>query len=249
MTTLYVVSDVHGHLDDLRRVLSEADLIDGDGGWAGADAELWLLGDMVDRGPNGIGVIRLMRGLQEQAPDRVHVLMGNHEALALGMNRFPAGRIADSWAVNGGRFDDQEALTEDEVGWLATLPAMGRVGDYLLAHSDITTYLSWGDSIEQVNDTVRAALADPTDEGEHWQMWAHLTGRYAFAGRDGAAHAARMLETYGGECLVHGHSIIGSLLGVPSAQVEGPIVYAEGQVIAIDGGRYDGGPLLLVRLD
>jgi hypothetical protein len=48
---------------------------------------------------------------------------------------------------------------------------------------------------------------------------------------------------------VHGHSIIGSLLGVPSAQVDGPIMYAEGQVIAIDGGRYDGGPLLLVRLD
>ncbi|HET7357846.1 MAG TPA: metallophosphoesterase family protein [Nocardioidaceae bacterium] len=249
MTALYVVSDVHGHLDDLHRVLADAGLVDEDGDWAGANAELWLLGDLVDRGPNGIGVIRLMRALQDQAPENVHVLLGNHEALALGMNRFPAGRIADSWMVNGGRFDDQEALTEDEVRWLADLPAMGRVGDYLLTHSDITTYLEWGSSIEQVNDTVRAALADPTDEGEHWQMWTRLTGRYAFAGRDGATRAARMLETYGGECLVHGHSIIGSLLGVPSAQVDGPIMYAEGQVIAIDGGRYDGGPLLLVRLD
>lgn len=249
MTALYVVSDVHGHLDDLHRVLSEAGLVDADGGWAGADAELWLLGDMVDRGPNGIGVIRLMRSLQDQAPDQVHVLMGNHEALALGMNRFPEGRIADSWMVNGGRFGDQDALTHDDIAWLATLPAMGRVGDYLLTHSDITSYLRWGRSVDQVNDTVRAAFTDPTDEGQHWQMWAKLTGRYAFAGRDGAAAASRMLETYGGECLVHGHSIIGSLLGVPSAQVDGPIMYAEGQVIAIDGGRYDGGPLLLVRLD
>jgi len=249
MTALYVVSDVHGHLDDLRRVLSEAGLVDGDGGWAGADAELWLLGDMVDRGPDGIGVVRLMRALQERAPDRVHVLMGNHEALAVAMHRFPHGRVADSWLINGGRPEDQEALTDEEVRWLAELPAMGRVGDYLLAHSDITSYQRWGSSVAAVNDAVRAQLADPTSEHEHWDVWARLTGRYAFLGRDGAAHASQMLTTYGGDCLVHGHSIIGSLLQVPSERVDRPIMYAGGQVIAIDGGRYDGGPLLLVRLD
>jgi hypothetical protein len=249
MTALFVVSDVHGHLHDLRQVLSEAELVDAEGRWAGADAELWLLGDMVDRGPDGIGVIRLMRALQEQAPDRVHVLMGNHEALAVAMHRFPAGRIAESWMANGGRFDDQEALTDEEVGWLAGLPAMGRVGDYLLTHSDITTYQRWGSSVEAVNEAVRAQLADPTSEHEHWDAWARLTGRYAFVGRDGAAHAAQMLATYGGDCLVHGHSIIGSLLRVPSELVDAPVMYAGGQVIAIDGGRYDGGPLLLVRLD
>jgi len=249
MTALYVVSDVHGHLDDLRRVLSEAGLTDGDGSWAGEDAELWLLGDMVDRGPDGIGVVRLMRSLQQQAPDRVHVLMGNHEALAVAMHRFPTGRIADSWLINGGRPEDQDGLTEDEVRWLAELPAMGRVGDYLLTHSDITTYLRWGESVDAVNDAVRARLADPSDEHEHWDVWARLTGRYAFIGRDGAAHASTMLTTYGGDVLVHGHSIIGSLLRVPSEQVDAPVMYAGGQVIAIDGGRYDGGPLLLVRLD
>ena len=249
MTALYVVSDVHGHLDDLHRVLSEAGLIDGDGGWAGEDAELWLLGDMVDRGPDGVGVVRLMRSLQQQAPDRVHVLMGNHEALAVAMNRFPTGRIADSWLINGGRTGDQVALTRDEVQWLAELPAMGRVGDYLLAHSDALAYLEWGTSVDEVNQAVRAQLAAPHTEASHWGMWATLTGRYAFAGRGGAEHASRMLATYGGDCIVHGHSIIGSLLGVPSEQVNAPIMYAGGQVIAIDGGRYDGGPLLLVRLD
>jgi len=57
-----------------------------------------------------------------------------------------------------------------------------------------------------------------------------------------------MLSTYGGECLVHGHSIIGSLIDRPSPEVDGPILYADGLALAIDGGRYDGGPLLLVRL-
>ena len=46
---------------------------------------------------------------------------------------------------------------------------------------------------------------------------------------------------------MHGHSIIGTLVdGRP--EVDGPLTYADGLVVAIDGGRYDGGPLLLVEL-
>jgi len=37
-------------------------------------------------------------------------------------------------------------------------------------------------------------------------------------------------------------------VGKPSEETEGPISYADGLVIAIDGGRYDGGPLLVVEL-
>jgi len=57
-----------------------------------------------------------------------------------------------------------------------------------------------------------------------------------------------VLDRLGGEHIVHGHSIIGSLVDRPSEEVEGPFTYADGLVLAIDGGRYDGGPLLLVEL-
>jgi hypothetical protein len=58
-----------------------------------------------------------------------------------------------------------------------------------------------------------------------------------------------MLDTFGGQTIVHGHSIIGLLVNKPSREITDPIAYADGLVVAIDGGRYDGGPLLLVRLD
>ena len=58
-----------------------------------------------------------------------------------------------------------------------------------------------------------------------------------------------MLSTLGGSRIVHGHSIISTLVDTPSAEIEGPLVYADGLVVDIDGGRYDGGPLLLVQLD
>lgn len=244
----FVLSDVHGHLADLRAVLRSAGLVGPDDRWSGGSAELWVLGDLLDRGPDGVGVIDLLRGLQRQAPGQVQVLLGNHEVLALGAHAWPRGRFHGSWSVNGGRVADQERLDEDRLAWLRSLPAMARVGDFLLVHSDTDGYTRWGRSVEEVNATVADAL-DSGQEKRVWDLWAGLCGRYDFARRDGARRAQRMLATYGGECVVHGHTVVGSLLDVASADVTEPLLYAGDRVLAVDGGRYDGGPLLLVRLD
>jgi Calcineurin-like phosphoesterase len=248
MVATYAVSDVHGHLTDLLDCLGQAALVDGEDHWTGEDAQLWVLGDLVDRGPDGIGVIRLLRSLQDQAPGQVHVLMGNHESLMLGEQLFPGSRFADVWQLNGGRRSDQDGLTADDVAWLRSLAPMARVDDFLLMHSDTTGYLTWGSTVEDVNATV-ASLVQSDDPQQHFDVFAALTSRYDFAGSHGAEVARAMLATYGGECIVHGHSIIGSLIDRPSHEVEEPLLYADGLVIGIDGGRYDGGPLLLVRLD
>ena len=241
MGSLYVVSDVHGYRDDLERGLDEAGF--------GGDDELWILGDLVDRGPDGIGVIDLVMSLQQRHPGRVHMLMGNHEILALGRYRFPNSKFAESWLINGGKRRDQAGLTDEHIDWLATLPLMGLAGEFLLMHSDTTEYLAWGDSIDEVNESVRSSLADPDDLEAHWDVWARLTSRYDFAGSDGAEVAGQMLSTYGGEVIVHGHSIIGTLLDIASPEVTQPLLYADGLVLDLDGGRYDGGPLLIVRMD
>jgi hypothetical protein len=248
MGSTYVVSDVHGHLEDLRDGLLESGLIDGAGKWTGEDALLWVLGDLVDRGPDGIGVLHFLRSLQQQVPDQVRVLMGNHEALMLGEKRFPGKLFDDVWALNGGLREDQEGLTDDDVEWLRALPVIASIGRYLLVHSDTTEYLSWGSSIDEVNATV-AEMLGGDDAQQCFDVFAALTSRYDFAGGDGKHVAREMLDTFGGEQIVHGHSIIGMLTDTPSEHVTAPIRYADGLVIAVDGGRYDGGPLLLVQLD
>ncbi len=248
MSALYVVSDIHGYVDDLRGGLLGAGLVDSSDRWTGDDADLWVLGDLLDRGPDGIGAIDLVRSLQQQAPSRVHVLMGNHEALALGYKLFPETRFAQLWRANGGRPADQEALTDDDVDWLRRLPVMARAGDFLLMHSDATDYLEWGGSIEEINETVTSLLTEGDDAEATWEVFASLTSRFAFAGQEGQRAAQDMLTTLGGRCIVHGHSIIGTLTGQPSEEIEGPISYADGLAIAIDGGRYDGGRLLMVQL-
>ena len=69
---------------------------------AGRDARLWLVGDLVDRGPDGVGVIELVRRLQREGD--VHCLLGNHELLLLAARRFPdvdAGDPGARFAASG----------------------------------------------------------------------------------------------------------------------------------------------------
>jgi hypothetical protein len=257
----YVVSDVHGHIEPLVASLRDARLLDADRGWSGGRACLTFLGDYFDRGPDGVAVIDLVRRMQDEAAvtgGRVNAMLGNHEILALGMRQFgdqivssglwSRRSFARSWALNGGQVHDQRRLTDEHVEWLSGLDSVVLAGSDLLLHSDTTEYLRWGDTPEQINDAVRTVLAGD-DLEQWWQCWVRLTTRYAFVGSDGEAMAASLLDRLGGERIVHGHSIIATFTERQPREVTGPLSYARGRVLAIDGGTYGGGPCLVVRLD
>ncbi|HET6294848.1 MAG TPA: metallophosphoesterase [Kribbella sp.] len=260
MTATFAVSDIHGHPEKLAAALREAELVDTEGNWSGRDARLWLLGDFFDRGPDGVGVLQLVRRLAAQAsggPGEVRMLLGNHEILALGMRKFgdtfvPHEGITTrsferSWALNGGQDRDQELLTDDDVAWLIEQPMLGLDANHLLMHSDSEEYLEWGDSIEEINSAARVDLHSD-DITVWWEMWRRMTSRYAFRGPDGPAIASDLMSHLGGSRIVHGHSIVADQLGIDPAYLTGPLLYADGLVLGIDGGTFDGGPCLLVEL-
>jgi len=257
----YVVSDVHGHVDALAVALRGAKLVDSDRGWCGGEDRLTFMGDYFDRGPDGVAVVDLVRRLQDEAGTaggQVDAMIGNHEILALGMHRFgdqpvqsgpwAGNSFAHSWALNGGRAGDQQRLTDGHLEWLSGLDSVVLAGPDLLLHSDITAYLHWGQTIEQINDGLRAVL-DTDDLEELWDCFARLTARHAFAGPDGEQVACALLDQLGGERIVHGHSTITTFTRQVPGEVTGPLSYAGGRVLAIDGGVYGGGPCLVVGLD
>ncbi|WP_432881814.1 metallophosphoesterase [Kribbella sp. CA-245084] len=253
------MSDIHGHLEKLTAALQDAGLTDADGNWAGDDARLWFLGDFFDRGPDGIGVLRYVRDLIEQAPGgAIEMLLGNHEILALGMRKFgdtfvPHDGITlrsfeRSWALNGGQDRDQELLTDDETAWLLDRPMLALDAGHLLMHSDTSEYVEWGDSLEAINAAAGAELHSDDIE-VWWEIWRRMTSRYAFRGDGGPEIARIMLQHLGGHRIVHGHSIVADQLGIDPQYLTEPLLYAEGLVLGIDGGAFDGGPCLVVELE
>ncbi|MCH7230963.1 metallophosphoesterase [Glycomyces sp. L485] len=258
---LFVASDVHGHFDALVEALRGRGLVDGDAAWTGGDARLWILGDLFDRGEEGVAVVRLLRRLAGQAAAEggiVDTLVGNHEVLMLGSKRFGDRRFTDVdgqerqflhwWVLNGGFEDDLGELTDDEAEWLRTRRVVHLVGRSLLVHSDTESYLAYGRSEEAVNTAVRAVMASDEPE-EWWQLFRELTRRHEFMGADGPSRARGMLRAFGGEELIHGHSTIPDTTDLEPGQVTQARRYCDGLALNVDGGVYQGGRCLVVHLN
>lgn len=81
---IVAVGDLHGDYEAWIAIARDARLIDGRNRWAGGNTTLVQLGDITDRGPDSLKIIRHLQRLQKEAAragGRVIVLVGNHEAM------------------------------------------------------------------------------------------------------------------------------------------------------------------------
>jgi hypothetical protein len=240
---LWVVGDVQGFLSTLERVLRSVELIDGDGGWSARSVTLAVVGDLVDRGPDGIGVIDFLMRLQRDAArhgGRVVVVIGNHDILLLAARCFGEPFMAN-WLEAGGVMRDFEGLTNAHVAWLRHLPAIVVEQEALLMHADAMFYLEYGSSAAEVNAGFWRVL-----EGDASEEWARLLDQFsehrAFSGPDGEANLERYLQTFGARQLVHGHTPVPRMLQVAPGTVTAAYVYHGGRCVNVDPGIYLGGP-------
>ena len=145
----YVISDIHGHFRTFERLLEEVSPSD--------DDQLWVLGDMIDRGPDPVSVMKTCRDLPN-----ARVLMGNHEDLMRDflLNGENDQMAAINWAINGGgtTMEGLEKLPHDEevdlLEWACDLPTAAHVevGEryFILVHAglrplDFTSQTEWSD--------------------------------------------------------------------------------------------------------
>ncbi|MDJ0917207.1 MAG: metallophosphoesterase [Woeseiaceae bacterium] len=80
------VSDVHGAHPAFATTLKGAGVIDNEQSWSGGKSHLVVVGDLLDRGPDSRRSMDLLMKLEQEAEaagGKVHVLIGNHEAMNL----------------------------------------------------------------------------------------------------------------------------------------------------------------------
>jgi len=108
---IVAISDPHGAYDAMVRTLANADVIDNDRNWSGADTHLVITGDLMDRGADSRKIMDLVMQLEAQSVadgGMVHLLLGNHEVMNLvGDLRYVA---PDEYAA----FADDESPEERE---------------------------------------------------------------------------------------------------------------------------------------
>ncbi len=106
----YAIGDIQGCYDELQRLLEKLD-------FDPAVDRLWLTGDLVNRGPRSLEVLRLVKGLGE----RVVTVLGNHDLhlLALWQHRHHHFKSNDSLKEIFTAPDGDELLQ-----WLRVQPLM-----------------------------------------------------------------------------------------------------------------------------
>ncbi len=141
----YAIGDIQGCLEGLTALLGAIDF----------DPEqdrLWVAGDLVNRGPESLAVLRLLRGLGE----RVKVVLGNHD-LHLLMVAAGARRANDYDTFH----DILEAPDGPElIEWLAGQALMFREGDVVMVHAGLLPAWTVDESLALAGE-VSAALAGP----------------------------------------------------------------------------------------
>ncbi|HLT32019.1 MAG TPA: metallophosphoesterase [Myxococcaceae bacterium] len=147
-----LIGDVHGCLDELRALLRVAAL--------SAEDRVVLLGDLVAKGPDSLGVVQFVREQGFQA------VLGNHEA-----------HVLRAW--DGEHAEIQQGLGEDGLGWLNTLPLSLRIPEHnvIAVHAGLVPGIALEAQSRENVLTMRSLRSDGTaskrvHEGEPWsQRW------------------------------------------------------------------------------
>jgi len=158
----WAIGDVQGCCDELEALLARI-------GFSADRDRLWLVGDLVNRGPRSLAVLRLIRSLGENAV----CVLGNHDlhllAVALaGAKLHKNDTIADILAA-----PDRDALLE----WLWQRPlAHFQAGD-LLVHAGVVPQWSVLQTLTLAGEVERALRSDAPallaqmygDQPDRWQ--------------------------------------------------------------------------------
>src|SRR6267143_799033 len=141
---IYAIGDVQGCFDELQELLGQLNLVERD--------RLWFVGDLVNRGPKSLEVLRFVRELGSRAV----VVLGNHDLhLVTQHEGFERPRADDT-------FQDVLAAPErrELVDWLRRCPLMHAAEGYVMVHAGLLPQWSTDRALELARE-VQQALASP----------------------------------------------------------------------------------------
>jgi len=151
----YAIGDVQGCFDELRALLDKIGLA--------ASDRLWFVGDLVNRGPKSLDVLRFVRSLGERAI----VVLGNHDLHLVAQHEGLERAKRDDTLDGVLHASDRREL----VDWLRARPLMHAAGDYVMVHAGLVPQWTIEQALALARE-VQAALAAP----DYREFLGHMYG-------------------------------------------------------------------------
>lgn len=143
--SIYAIGDVQGCFDELQQLLARFHFEE--------DRDrLWFVGDLVNRGPKNVEVLRFVKGLG----DRAIVVLGNHDLHLVAQHEGVERSRGDDTLADVLKAPDRKSL----VDWLRTRPMMHVEGGWAMVHAGLLPQWSVARGVELAKE-VQAALARP----------------------------------------------------------------------------------------
>jgi len=142
MSHIDIIGDIHGHADHLHQLLNKMDYREINGFYAQPGHKVLFLGDFIDRGPEQIEVLRIVRAMC--ANGSAMAVMGNHEFNSISwMTKNQSGDYLrshnDTHREQHQAFLDQvgedSPLHHDIIDWFKSLPAFLDLGHIRAVHA------------------------------------------------------------------------------------------------------------------
>jgi bis(5'-nucleosyl)-tetraphosphatase (symmetrical) len=144
----YAIGDLQGCFGSLQELLGEI-------GFRKSEDRLWFVGDLVNRGPQSLEILRFVKSLGERAVS----VLGNHDLHLLMVAEGHAKQHRqDTLGAVLDAPDRDELLT-----WLRGLPLMHVDGDYAMVHAGLLPSWSIDKAVELARET------EHTLQGSDWR--------------------------------------------------------------------------------
>lgn len=149
---IWAFGDIQGCAQALKSLLARPEL-------AGSDKQYWFAGDLVNRGPDSLGALRLIKALGSQA----RVVLGNHDlhllAIAAGVRKPGKSDTLDEIL--------QAPDAAELIDWLRQQPLIIRAYNHVMVHAGILP--AW--TIDQAADL--AHEIETALRGPNWHQAMH----------------------------------------------------------------------------
>ena len=145
----YVIGDIHGCFETLQALWRQLNI-------DLRHDRLWLVGDLVNRGPRSLDVLRWAKNLNAELGERMQVVLGNHDLHLLARYDGHAPRRAKDTLEEVLAAPDRDEL----LAWLAARPLLYRQGETVLVHAGLDP--RWTpEEAESLARDVALVLRDP----------------------------------------------------------------------------------------